>query len=415
MARKAFTPDQVAALNANPSVRLATDRSIQFAEQFKIDAIDDYLNGKPRVQIFADAGFDVAALGRARIRDALGNWLTKRKKAKPVTSEKRGRASTKGLSDEEIIARQKARITMLRQENDSLRQIRRPGRRHQPKNPRLRKARDRVQDVPEMRRHAPARRIVDAQAGGRLEVRPLFLRREEGKPGRVGQGIPGLRRFPAGQGGFRLQRKAQGAEDDIDDDAEALRRRDEQEKGEEAHGGTWARTPGEEGRPAQEDREGDPIQRDVLEQARPPVRRREARRASPHRHQLHPLRAASREAVLPPRPEGRVHQRDRRVDPIGVARRRVRDRRAPEARLRQMAPADGPHPFRPGTSLHLVRLRQVPIGRRHRPVDVAEGQLLGQRADGVLLRARQGRALAPPMLGFRGCPRGDVLAHRLLQ
>jgi putative transposase len=34
---------------------------------------------------------------------------------------------------------------------------------------------------------------------------------------------------------------------------------------------------------------------------------------------------------------------------------------------------------------------------------------------GVLLRARQGRAFAPPMLGFRGRPRGDVLVHRLLQ
>jgi transposase len=97
MARKAFTPDQAAALNANPNVRLATDRSIQFTEQFKIDAVSAYLRGKPRVQIFADAGFDVAALGHARIRNALGNWLTKCKKDKPVTSDKRGRASTKGV------------------------------------------------------------------------------------------------------------------------------------------------------------------------------------------------------------------------------------------------------------------------------------------------------------------------------
>lgn len=133
MARKAFAPDQVAALNANPNVRLATDRSIQLAEQFKIDAVNAYLKGKPRVQIFADAGFDVAALGHAGIRNALGNWLTKSKKDKPVTSDKRGGASAKGLSDEEIIARQRAQITMLRQENGFLRQIRRLGRRRQPK------------------------------------------------------------------------------------------------------------------------------------------------------------------------------------------------------------------------------------------------------------------------------------------
>jgi hypothetical protein len=133
MAKKAFTPDQVAALNANPNVRRATERSIQFAEQFKIDAVDDYLNGKPRVQIFADAGFDVAALGHTRIRNALGNWLTKYKRSRPVTSDKRGWASKKGLSDKEIIARQKAQIEMLSQENDFLRQIRRLVRRHQPK------------------------------------------------------------------------------------------------------------------------------------------------------------------------------------------------------------------------------------------------------------------------------------------
>jgi transposase len=128
MAKKAFTPDQVAALNANPNVRLATDRSIQFAEQFKIDAIN-----APRVKIFADAGFDVAALGHTRIRNALGNWLTKYKRSRPVTSDKRGWASKKGLSDKEIIARQKAQIEMLSQENDFLRQIRRLVRRHQPK------------------------------------------------------------------------------------------------------------------------------------------------------------------------------------------------------------------------------------------------------------------------------------------
>jgi hypothetical protein len=173
--------------------------------------------------------------------------------------------------------------------------------------------------------------------------------------------------------------------------------------------------PARRGQPAQEDRQGHPVERRVLQQAQPPVRRRKARREPAHGHQLHPLRPAFGEAVLPLGPEGRVHQRDRRVDPIGVARRRVRDRHAPEARLRKMAPGRGSHPLGPGVPLHLVRLRQVPLGRRHRPVDVAEGKLLGQRADGVLLRARQGRAFAPPMLGFRGRPRGDVLVHRLLQ
>jgi transposase len=133
MAKKAFTPDQVAALNANPNVRLATDRSIQFAEQFKIDAVDDYLNGKPRVQIFADAGFDVAALGHARIGNALGNWLTKYKKIQARHLRQKGQGIDERPLRQGDHRPPEGPDKMLRQENDFLRQIRRLGRRHQPK------------------------------------------------------------------------------------------------------------------------------------------------------------------------------------------------------------------------------------------------------------------------------------------
>jgi|SRR5574344_109981 transposase-like protein len=132
MANEVFTPEQVAALNANPNVRKATERSIQFSEKFKEEAVSRYLNGESRVAIFDGSGFDVNVLGRRRIQNALGNWLTKYKKDMPITSEKRGRPATKGLTDKEIIDRQKAQIELLRQENEFLRQIRRLERRHQP-------------------------------------------------------------------------------------------------------------------------------------------------------------------------------------------------------------------------------------------------------------------------------------------
>jgi len=132
MANEVFTPEQVAALNANPNVRKATERSIQFSEQFKEEAVSRYLNGESRVAIFADSGFDVSVLGNVRIRNAFGNWLTKYKRGKPVASGKRGRPAAKGLTDKEIIDRQKAQIELLRQENEFLRQIRRLERRHQP-------------------------------------------------------------------------------------------------------------------------------------------------------------------------------------------------------------------------------------------------------------------------------------------
>jgi cell division protein FtsI/penicillin-binding protein 2 len=132
MSNTLFTDEQVAALRSNPNVRKATPKSIQFSERFKLDFIEQYDQGKLPIQVFRDAGFDVEAIGRKRLERAYTNWLHKRSLGKSVTSDKRGRAIERELSDKEIIERQRAEIEMLRQENDFLRQIRRLERRHQP-------------------------------------------------------------------------------------------------------------------------------------------------------------------------------------------------------------------------------------------------------------------------------------------
>lgn len=132
MSNTLFTEEQLAALRSNPNVRKATPKSIQFSERFKLDFIDQYDEGKLPSQIFRDAGFDVEAIGRKRLKKAYENWLRKRAIGKSVTSDKRGKPIERELSDKEIIERQRAEIEMLRQENDFLRQIRRLERRHQP-------------------------------------------------------------------------------------------------------------------------------------------------------------------------------------------------------------------------------------------------------------------------------------------
>lgn len=132
MSNTLFTEEQLAALRSNPNVRKATPKSIQFSERFKLDFIDQYDEGKLPSQIFRDAGFDVEAIGRKRLKRAYANWLHKRSLGKSVTSGKVGRPLERELSDKEIIERQRAEIEMLRQENDFLRQIRRLERRHQP-------------------------------------------------------------------------------------------------------------------------------------------------------------------------------------------------------------------------------------------------------------------------------------------
>lgn len=132
MSKKSFPPDLVAKLNENPNVVSATEKSIQFTDRFKVDAVDAYFSGKSRRQIFEEAGFDVEAIGARRLRGAFGNWLTEHKNGKRVASEKRGRQPTKDLTPEERIAQLEAKVELLRQENDFLRQIRRLERRHQP-------------------------------------------------------------------------------------------------------------------------------------------------------------------------------------------------------------------------------------------------------------------------------------------
>ncbi len=132
MSVKLLTEEQISLLEANPNVRKVTPKSIQFSDQFKLEFIKRYDEGDRPIQIFRDAGFDVDSIGRIRFERAYTNWLHKRRGGRGVESGKRGRPAARGLTQEEIIARQKAKIEMLQQENDFLRQIRRLERRHQP-------------------------------------------------------------------------------------------------------------------------------------------------------------------------------------------------------------------------------------------------------------------------------------------
>lgn len=250
---------------------------------------------------------------------------------------------------------------------------------------------------------------------GRLQIRVLRLRGQEAeRPERSG-GSDGPRRFPHRQVRLRFQGQAEGIEADRDADAKALWDRDEQEENPAANAQIRAGMPGKEGESAEEDREGDTDKLAVLEQAEPAVRHRQARRAPAHRHKLSLLRPARRETVLPFGDQGRVDQRDRRLDALRDDRHALRHRHAPEARFGRLASPHVPPPFRPGMPLHVLRIQEIPLGPRHLPIHVEEGELLGQRPDGELLRPREGRAAPSGMPGLRRRGLGDCRLHRLLQ
>lgn len=133
MAGIRFTDEQVSMLRSNPWVKSATPKYISFTKEFMEEFIALHSEGQIRYEIFESHGLPVDIIGKKTIKKTTENWVAKANKSIELSDEKRGgRPRTRDLTQEEIIARQQAKIEMLQQENDFLRQIRRLERRHQP-------------------------------------------------------------------------------------------------------------------------------------------------------------------------------------------------------------------------------------------------------------------------------------------
>ena len=132
MAGIRFTDEQVSLLRSNPWVKSATPKYVSFTKAFMEEFIDLHSKGLTRYEIFESHGLPVDVLGKSSVEHATKNWIKKANKSIALSDEKTGRPRTRDLTKDEIIARQNAKIEMLQQENDLLRQIRRLERRHQP-------------------------------------------------------------------------------------------------------------------------------------------------------------------------------------------------------------------------------------------------------------------------------------------
>ena len=132
MAGIRFTDEQVSLLRSNPWVKSVTPKYISFTKEFMEEFIDLHSKGLTRYEIFESHGLPVDVLGKSSVEHTTKNWISKANKSIALSDERRGRPRKRDLTQEEIIARQQAKIEMLQQENDFLRQIRRLERRHQP-------------------------------------------------------------------------------------------------------------------------------------------------------------------------------------------------------------------------------------------------------------------------------------------
>ena len=132
MSRKSYSEEEIALISSCPYVKSVTEKTVSYTSSFMRILVDEAEDGKGVLEIFDAHGVPWQAIGRESAMQSAYNWIHKARTGKTLSDEKKGRPRTRELTKDELIARQQAKIEMLQQENDFLRQIRRLERRHQP-------------------------------------------------------------------------------------------------------------------------------------------------------------------------------------------------------------------------------------------------------------------------------------------
>ena len=131
MSRKSYSEEEIALIASCPYVKSVTEKAVRYTSSFMEILVEEAEGGKGILEIFDAYDVPWQVIGRESAMQSAYNWLHKAKTGQPLTDQL-GRPMTRDLTQEEIIARQQAKIEMLQQENDFLRQIRGLERRHQP-------------------------------------------------------------------------------------------------------------------------------------------------------------------------------------------------------------------------------------------------------------------------------------------
>ncbi|MDE5617786.1 MAG: hypothetical protein K2I36_03010 [Ureaplasma sp.] len=130
MGNKYFTNEQVEELKRNEYVKKVSEKSITYTEEFKERFLLEYNSGKPLSQILIEMGFDPKVLGERRVSNIVQR--IKEQSLRPegfkdtrADNPNMGRPSTRDLAPDEIIAKQKAEIEMLKAKVEYLSDLKR--------------------------------------------------------------------------------------------------------------------------------------------------------------------------------------------------------------------------------------------------------------------------------------------------
>ena len=128
MSKKIFTEQEILELSKNKYVKNVTAKGITYTNEFKLQFIAEYENGKTSRAIFEDAGFDVNIIGIKRIESASLRWRAAYKDKGVLGLEdtrtlNSGRTLNRELTIEEIIAKKDAEIEYLKAELELIKKL----------------------------------------------------------------------------------------------------------------------------------------------------------------------------------------------------------------------------------------------------------------------------------------------------
>ncbi|GAF22767.1 transposase [Bacillus sp. JCM 19047] len=117
MSKRIFSAFEQKQLESNPNVDHISDRSIRYASDFKLKAVEENKAGKGPKAIFLDHGFDLEMIGSSKPNECLKRWrsIYNSYGKEGFYTERRGkgsvgRPSSKALSAEEKLQKAEARI-----------------------------------------------------------------------------------------------------------------------------------------------------------------------------------------------------------------------------------------------------------------------------------------------------------------
>ena len=127
---KLFTSLEMEKILINKHVLRVTEKSITYTTDFKLAAVQSYIQGQKPTEIFLFAGFDLEIIGHKTPKQALFRWrkLYEQHGEQALAEDGRGRGSigrpsTRELTIEERLKRAEARIKLLEAENDLIKKL----------------------------------------------------------------------------------------------------------------------------------------------------------------------------------------------------------------------------------------------------------------------------------------------------